>query len=96
MTEAEKYFDEITRKGHLIDAIIYGTCQGMMDFYPEIEFVDNDYVIGYIQNSDEELLVEYCEMEGFDVTEDEVIDFMVDIVSKAKPFKVRVEDIDEC
>lgn len=84
------------QKQDLVDAIIYGTCQGMMDFCPEIEFVDNGYVAGYIQNTDEELLVEYCEMEGFDVTEDEVIGFMVNIVLEAEPFNVRVEDIDEC
>ncbi len=90
MTQVEK------QKQDLVEAIIYGTCQCMTDFCPEIEFVDNDYVAGYIQNTDEELLVEYCEDEGFDVTEDEVVDFMVNIVLEAKPFSVRVEDIDEC
>ena len=87
MTQVEK------QKQDLVDAIIYGTCQCLTDYE---EFVDNDYVASYIQNTDEELLVEYCEIEGFDVTEDEVVDFMVNIVLEAEPFNVRVEDIDEC
>ena len=70
------------------------TAQCMLDFVPDVTHIDNDYVAGFIENSDEDIFEDICDMVDIEFDEDTVIDMLVKFVLEAEPFEVAVADLD--
>lgn len=82
------------QKEELISSLIEVTCQCMLDIEPETTHVDNDYVIGFIENSSEDLFEDMCEFADLEYDEDTIQDTLIEIISQAKPFNVAVAGMD--
>jgi hypothetical protein len=82
------------QKQQLITDLIEVTCQCMLDNEPETTHVDNDYVIGFIENSSEDLFEDMCEFADLEYDEDTIQDTLIEIISQAEPFNVAVADMD--
>ena len=85
---------DFTNKQNLLNDLQEVTAQCMLDFRPEITHIDNDYVAGFIENSDEDIFEDICDRAGIEFDEDTVIDMLVEFVLTAEPFEVAVADLD--
>ena len=73
------------------------TAQCMLDHCPDVTHIDNEYVAGFIENSDACIFEDALERAGIEFDEDledEYTEMLIEFILQLKEFNLEVKDLD--